>query len=140
MKRYITAIIAGGTIFAASAAFAASLGGITTDNLGSNDSVVAACDGNGVTTSYATSYSATSAAYLVDSVNVGGIDNTNCAGQTLSVTLTDESDAVLGQGSVDSVANATETVTISPVNPATEVPAEAVEGVHVVITGTDATP
>jgi hypothetical protein len=87
-RRKALAIIAGlGIIGGLTAASAASLGGITANNLGADVTTVASCDTDGVSVSFGTPvYNATSGAYDAGAVTVYSIDAL-CAGQSLSVTL-----------------------------------------------------
>ena len=86
-KRLIIGLAVGVAVFAAVFGMAASLGGITTGTLGADDQVVAACDTDGITTSYATAYSGTgTAGYKVDSVTLGSIAQA-CQGMDFEVTL-----------------------------------------------------
>ena len=95
-RRTVLALLGGILAFALIAGAAASLGGITSGDLGADDALVASCDTDGVTTSYTSAYSATgTAGYKVDDVTVGGISDT-CDGQTMTVTLTGAADAELG--------------------------------------------
>jgi hypothetical protein len=135
-KRIIFAISASLIVFGVALAMAASLGGLMSDDLGAEDSVVASCDTNGVTTSYSVAYSTTgSAGYKVGNVVVGSIADA-CNGATLSVTLTGAGGSSLGEQSttvnVDSATSDTsDTVSFA----ATNTLAESVTGVHVVIDG-----
>lgn len=128
-KRVLISILAGLIVFAGVLAMAASLGGITSTTVGADNTVVASCDTNGVTTSYATGWDATDERYEITSVTVGGV-NDACDGQTLSVSLTDSTGAQIGSGSLSiptSVATS-HTVTMSPAPSA-----KLTEGVHVLI-------
>ena len=129
-RRTIAGVLAGLTVFGAVFAMAASLGGITSGSVGASNAVVASCDTDGVTTTYASSWNTTDKRYEVTSVTVGGINN-NCDAKTLSVSLTDASGAQLGSGSVTvptDVLAFTATVTLS-----TAASAELTQGVHVAI-------
>lgn len=128
MNKYAIAAIAAVVAFGGFLAMAATLGGITADNLGADSSVIASCDTDGVTTSYTIAYDATDARDEITAVVVAGVDAA-CAGQTLTVTLTDGSDVQLDQTSVTAVAGAN---TVAATTPAS---AEAVENVLIVITG-----
>lgn len=86
MKRSTLAVLAGLTAAAGTITAAASLGGLTSESLGADNTVVASCDTDGVSLEYAASYDATAGEYLVDSVTVDGI-NAACAGLDISVTL-----------------------------------------------------
>lgn len=130
-RRTVLALLGGILAFALIAGAAASLGGITSGDLGADDAVVASCDTNGVTTSYTSAYSATGAAgYKVDDVTVGGISD-NCDGQTMTVTLTGAADAELGTitQAVPVAAAFTNVLDFS----SEAVLSEDVTGVHVVI-------
>ena len=128
MNKYAIAAIAAIVAFGGFLAMAATLGGITAANLGADSSVIASCDTDGVTTSYTVAYDATDARDEITAVTVAGVDAA-CAGQTLTVTLTDGSDVQLDQTSVTAVAGAN---VVSATTPAS---AEAVENVLIVITG-----
>ena len=78
---------------------AASLGGITSNKVGADNTAIASCDTDGVTTAYATSWDTTDKRYEVTSVTVAGV-NDACDGQTLSVSLTDSTGAQIGSGSL----------------------------------------
>lgn len=110
------------------AASAATLGGITTDDLGAEDSIVVGCDDDGVEVSYATTYTAAEKRYEVTGVTVSDIASA-CVGQTLEVTVADDDGVSLGSGSL-TVAGTSESVTFgSPVD------ARDVEHVAVLIAG-----
>lgn len=132
-RRTILALLGGILAFALIAGAAASLGGITSGDLGADDATVASCDTDGVTTSYTSAYSATgTAGYKVGDVTVGGIADT-CDGQTMTVTLTGAADAELGTiTQAVPVAAATFTNVLDFSSEA--VLSEDVTGVHVVIT------
>lgn len=127
--RVLLAILAGLVIFAGVSALAASLGGITSDKVGADNTTVASCDTDGVSTSYATAWDATDKRYEVTSVTVSGV-NDACDGQTLNVSMTDSTGAQIGSGNVlipASVATAhTVTMTTAP-------SAKLTEGIHVLI-------
>ena len=130
-RRTVLALLGGILAFALIAGAAASLGGITSGDLGADDATVASCDTNGVTTSYTSAYSAAgTAGYKVDDVTVGGISDT-CDGQTMTVTLTGAADAELGTvtQAVPVAAAFTNVLDFS----SEAVLSEAVTGVHVVI-------
>ena len=70
-KRTVLAIGAGLSAFAAVTASAATLGGLDPASLGSDTSVIASCDTDGVSVSYTTTYSTPD--YLVDGVTLGTV-------------------------------------------------------------------
>jgi anti-sigma-K factor RskA len=98
MRRTIYALSAAVVVSGAVFAMAASLGGITSDNLGADSAAVATCDNTGVSTSYTTAYDATDGRYEVTAVTVSGIDNA-CDGKAIAVTLTNGAGASVGSGS-----------------------------------------
>jgi hypothetical protein len=128
-KRVLIALLAGFVVFAGVFAMAATLGGITSSAVGADDTVVAACDSDGVSVSYATAWDAGDDRYEITSVTVAGVSDA-CDGQTLSVSLTDSTGTQIGSGSTAIPASAatSHTVTMS-----TAPSAEATVGVHVLI-------
>ncbi len=127
-KRYVIAAGVAGVALVGATAMAATLGGLASENLGAQSSVVASCDGDGVTTAFTVAYDAADARDEVTVVSVGGV-HVDCAGQTLTVTLTDSSNAVRDTASMTAVSGTNAVSTGTP--PA----AVLVENVHIVITG-----
>jgi hypothetical protein len=125
-RRTIAGIVAGLTVFGAVFASAASLGGITSGQVGADDAAVLSCDTDGVTTAYTTSWDGTDDRYEISTVTVSGIA-AGCLTKTLSVSLTDGTDQI-GSGS-GTVVGTSLAVTMSPA-----ASAEATTGVHVAIT------
>lgn len=119
-------VVAAVGVTAFGAASAASLGGLTSTGVGSNDVVVASCDTDGVAIAYGTAYSATASKYQVTTVTISGIA-TGCSGQTLAVTVKGTGGTSLASAS-KTVAGASETLTLSA--PAA---AESLTGASVVI-------
>lgn len=128
MKRYLIAAVAAFLAFGGFMAMAASLGGVTADNLGADTSVIASCDTDGVTTSFTVAYDATDARSEVTAVVVAGV-NAACAGQTMTVTLTNAADASLDSATAVAVAGSNTVTATTPAD------AAAVANVHVVIAG-----
>lgn len=110
------------------AASAASLGGLSSQSVGSNDTVVAACDSDGVAIAYTTGYSAAASKYQVTSVTLSGIA-AGCANQTAAVTVKGSGGTSLGSGSA-TVSGTSASITLS-----TPADAEALLGASVVISG-----
>lgn len=110
------------------AASAASLGGLASTSVGSNDTVVAACDTDGVAISYTTAYSASASKYQVTAVTISGVAAA-CATQTAAVTLKSSDGTSIGTGTA-AVSGTTQTI---PVTPAAS--ADAVVGASIVISG-----
>lgn len=127
-KRYVIAAGVAGVAMVGAMAMAASLGGITSDNLGADSSVIASCDVDGVTTTFTVAYDATDTRDEVTHVNVGDV-HANCVGETLTVTLTNTAGAVLDTASVTAASGLNAVATSTPPD------AELVENVHIVITG-----
>lgn len=139
-KRLIIGLIVGATVFAAVFAMAATLG-VTSDDLGAGDQVVATCD-DAVATGYATTFSS---GYRVNQVTVSGIDVNNgtgsgdadagdCIGAKLSVTLVNSTGTSIGTNSTAVTVGSTGTEAVT-INNATLPLAEDITGVHVVISG-----
>lgn len=131
MKRLAIALALGTAVFAAVFAAAATLG-LTTDQLGAGDQAVSSCDSS-VNVTYQTDYSATLGTYRVSSITLTGLDEAQCAGQTITAVLTGAANASLAENdySCCTTGDGTSEVltVIQDVNP------ELVLGVHVVITG-----
>lgn len=115
--------------FGAVVAMAASLGGITSSNLGADNTTVASCDTDGVGVSYTTAWDATDARYEVTAVTVTGVDD-NCDGQNMSVSLTDSGNTQIGTGTL---AIPVSGATSHTVNLSTAASAKDTTGVAVVI-------
>ena len=130
-RRTFLAVLGGIIVCALVVASAASLGGITSSSLGADDSVVASCDTNGVTSAYSSVYNTTSTAgFKVNDVTVGGIDDA-CDGLTMTVTLTGAANAALGSASQAVPTGAGTTNVVSVVGQSGL--AESVTGSHIVI-------
>ncbi len=135
MKKLFIALAVGVAVFAAAYASAATLGGLNSDDLGSDDDVVASCDADGIVVTYQTAYDVSLAAYEVSSITITGLDNASCSGQTVKATLTGAGNAALVE-----VTNApcictssTEVLDVDAV--LDDLAAELVTGIHVVISG-----
>src|ERR1044072_8483298 len=85
-KRTIIAAVAAIAAFGAGSASAAGLGGLTSSGLGAETKVVAACDSNGVTVAYATTYNTTVKEYQVSGVTLSGLD-ANCETAVANVAI-----------------------------------------------------
>lgn len=123
------AVLAALLVFGGVLAMAASLGGITSSKVGADNVAVTACDTDGVSTSYSTAWDATDKRYEISSVTVSGVSDT-CDGQTLSVSLTNSTDAQIGSGSV---AIPTSAATSFDVSLSAAASAKDSAGVHVLI-------
>ncbi|MCU1387768.1 MAG: hypothetical protein JWL72_1106 [Ilumatobacteraceae bacterium] len=98
--------------FGVAGASAASLGGLTAQQIGADNGAVTSCDTDGVTLAYTTAYDATTGVYRVTTVTVSGL-NVACNAKTLNVTLTDSSNAAIGTGSA-TIGSTSQAVTMSP--------------------------
>ena len=100
-------------VVAFGAAFASAAGvGVSSGSLGAGVTLVASCDGDGVTLGYPTAYDAASGTYKTATVTVSGIAAA-CAGKKLDVTLKNAAGASLGTGSVAAIAGTSASVTLA---------------------------
>jgi hypothetical protein len=127
LKRGLTGLAIGATVFGGVYGFAASLN-VTSDSLGAGSTAVAACQPGTVNVSYATGYAAGSS-FSTTIVTLNNIDTALCGGKAVSVVLSGAGGAVLAQAS-GVVLNTGTTYAVS-------LPASAasVVGVHAVISG-----
>jgi hypothetical protein len=116
--------VAAVAVAAFGAASAASLGGLSSAEIGSDNTVVAACDETGVDLDYTTAYDSVSGTYQVTEAIVSDIA-VECDGQTLDLTLSADGGASIDDGTVV-VTGTTETIPMVA-------SAEAVEGAAVII-------
>jgi len=128
-KRTGIAVLAALLVFGGVLAMAASLGGITSSKVGADNVAVAACDTDGVSTSYTSAWDATDERYEISSVTVSGVSDV-CDGQTLSVSMTDSTGAQIGSGST---AIPSSVATSFSVSLSTAASAQASTGIHVLI-------
>jgi hypothetical protein len=128
-KRVFIAILAGLLVFAGVFAMAASLGGITSNDVGADNTAVASCDTNGVTTAYVTGWDSTDKRYEVTSVTVGGV-NDACDGDNLSVSLTNAAGDQIGSGTLTMPVGAPTSFAVAL---STAASAQLTVGVHVLI-------
>ena len=124
-KRVAIAVI-GASALGIGVASAATLGGLTSSSLGANETVVAACDTDGVTIAYTNAYDAATGKYRTTSATIGGMAPA-CTGKNLSVTLKDGTGASLATASA-AVTGAAQAVNVAAA-------ADAVSGAAVVISG-----
>ncbi|GAA1791629.1 hypothetical protein GCM10009795_041660 [Nocardioides hankookensis] len=135
-KQLLLALGAGGAVTAAVVASAATLGTVNSTDLGAGVNVVASCDDDDISVDYTTEYSSDTGSYTVASVTLSDVD-VACAGQSIDVTLADDGNADLGtaSGTMPASPATTVTLTVSATSPLTDVEAEDVENVAVVISG-----
>lgn len=126
-KRLVIAGLAGLTAFGAVTASAATLGGINSGAMGAENSIVAACDSDGISIDYTTAYDVSAKEYRVSSVSLGGLAAA-CKGQSVKVTLANTSAAVAETSGT--VSSTSQTLALG-----TPVSAKAVATAAVVISG-----
>ena len=141
MKRSIKATVLGVAIFGVTVAAAAGFG-LTSDNLGSGDSIVAACQTSTdinvtySTVAYDSSLDSTESAapgrYKVTEVTLEDVDAA-CVDQNVQITLSKADGESLTEVNEQTIASAGDNV--YSIDSADDVLAEEVAGVHVVITG-----
>ena len=98
-KRTGIAVLAALLVFGGVLAMAASLGGITSTKVGADNTALASCDTDGVSTSYTTAWDGADDRYEISTVTVSGVADA-CDTQTLSVSLTDTTGTQIGSGSL----------------------------------------
>lgn len=141
-KLFVALLIAGGLI---GATYGAAAGiNFTAPQLGAGGDSVTSCDTD-VTVAYTTAFDSGSGRYEVTEVTVTAIDSTNCAGDTIKVTLTDggvslgeQSDAVPADNAVGPPADADPNANDSGIVldfSSDDVSAELMDDIHVLIEG-----
>ena len=129
-RRTLFAAVLALTIFGAVYGFAATLS-VGSNSLSAGNVAVASCQVTGTPTgTYTTAYDSTIPGYKVATVVVTGLDDTNCNGRAISVTLTGAANANLA--TITGVVPATGNLTLTP---GSSVSAAAVTGVSVAING-----
>lgn len=126
----IIAVLVGVSVAGVVGASAATLGGLGSGSLGADNSVVAACDTDGITIAYTTAYNATAQEYQVSAVNFTGV-NAACNAKAASVSVRN------GTTNLGTTNAASITVTASAfsITLASPVAAASVNGVSLVISG-----
>ena len=128
-KRTGIAVLAALLVFGGVLAMAASLGGITSTKVGADNTALASCDTDGVSTTYSTAWDGADDRYEISTVTVSGVADA-CDGQTLSVSLTNTAGDQIGSGSV---AIPTSVATSFGVSLSSAASAKDSTGVHVLI-------
>jgi hypothetical protein len=128
MKRMLIALVVGAAVSGGVFASATTLGGVNTNTLGANNAAITACDADGVTSAYGTTYNTTSKKYDTTSVTVSGIA-AGCVGKTLKFTLVSSTGTSLYEGT-KAVVGTSEAFTV-PAGTA----ADSVENIAVTIFG-----
>lgn len=129
-KTPFIAVLAGVSLAGVVGASAATLGGLGSTGLGSDNSVVAACDTDGISIAYTTAYNATAQEYQVSAVNFTGV-NAACNAKAASVSVRN------GTTNLGTTNAASITVTASAfsITLASPVSAASVNGVSLIISG-----
>ncbi len=104
-RKIAAAIVTGVAMFGVVGASAASLGGLNSDTLGADATVVASCDTDGIDLAYTNAYDPTLGEYTTSSVSVTGIAAA-CNGLPIDLTLFAAGNASLGSGSTTVAAGA----------------------------------
>ena len=129
-KKAAIAVFAGVSIAGIAGASAATLGGLTAGSLGADDSIVAACDTDGITVGYTTAYSAVGQKYQVTAVNFTAV-NAACNAKAASLSLR-QGATLLTTQAVPSIVVATNAFSVTLTTP---VDAKLVDGLSLVISG-----
>jgi hypothetical protein len=135
MKRLLLAVGIATVVFGGVFGLAASLG-VNTQTLGAGNTAVAACQSTALTTAYATVYDSTVPGYEVTTITVTGLDTTsptNCANKPYKITLTNSSNASLGEVSGTTPASGTSFITSTMAG--SNILAANATGIHLTITG-----
>ena len=129
-KTPLIAVLVGVAMAGVAGASAATLGGLSSTGLGSDNSVVAACDTDGISIAYTTAYNATAQEYQVSAVNFTGV-NAACNAKAASVSVRN------GTTNLGTTNAASITVTASAfsITLASPVAAASVNGVSLIISG-----
>ena len=130
-RRTLFAVVLAVTIFGAVYGFAATLN-VGSNSLSAGNVAVASCQVTGTPTgTYTTAYDTATAGYKVASVVVTGLDNANCNGKAISVSLTSASGATV-LGTINGTVPASGNLTLTP---GSTISAASVTGVSVAING-----
>lgn len=131
MKRLLLALAIASVVFGGVYGLAESLG-VSTQSLGAGNASVAACQTGTLTASYTTAYDSTIPGNEVTVVTVNGLQS-GCYSKAYRITLTNSSNASLGESTSTTPASGTSFSTASLAT--SNIPAAGVAGVHVTITG-----
>lgn len=111
-RKVVIAGVASVLVAGMAGASAASLGTLTGSSLGASDTVVAACDGNGMSISYATAYNSGSGTTEVTGVTFSGVD-AGCDGLDATLTLRNDGTALGGSISAPDIVVAGNSFTVT---------------------------
>jgi hypothetical protein len=129
-KRKLVALLAGLAAAGVVSASAASLGGLTSADLGSDDQIVASCDSDGITVGYTYGYNAAAQRYNVTAVNFTNVAAA-CSTKAASVSLRN---GVTNLGTTN-VASITVALNAFSITLGAPVAATDVTGISLVISG-----
>lgn len=129
-KAIIIKALVAATVFSVVLATAASLGTVDGGQVGAGSGNVTACDSDGVNVAHNSVWDVTDERYEVTQVTVTNIASTACNGKTISVTLVDSTDAMIGEGTTTVPASPATSATITL---STAASAQATVKVHVTI-------
>jgi hypothetical protein len=93
MKRFLVALALGTVVLGGVTAFAASLGGVTSRNLGAGAAVIASCDTDGIRVNPNEGFSSTGNAFEIRAVHLSDVAAA-CDGKTVSIYLTHGTDTL----------------------------------------------
>ena len=131
-KRVVLALVVGGVIFSSVYAFAATLTVNSNTLSAGNASVASASCTASVSAAYAVAYDASIPGYKVSTITLTGL--TGCSGKTVTVDLTNTSNASLYSQS-HAITAAEATANSAPLTVGSTVSAASVTGVSVAVTG-----
>lgn len=128
-KKKVLALVAAVGVFGTLTASAATLGGLNSVTLGADQTVVAACDTDGIALDYTSAYDDATNSYKTAAVTLAGIADA-CVGSDFQLTLSNGTTALVElTGEVAPTAGAQVVTLASPVN------AKDITAASVVITG-----
>jgi hypothetical protein len=96
MKRFLIALVIGGTVLGGVTAFAASLGGVTVNGFGAGHAAIASCDSDGVNI-YAAANNWREDGIYVTVVTLSGVDAA-CGAHPVAIVLHSSDGTVIGSG------------------------------------------
>jgi hypothetical protein len=111
MNKKVLAACGGLAAFGVLTAAAASLGGLTSSSLGSDQTVVASCDTDGMQLTYTNNYNTGTNAYTTTAVVVTGV-NPGCTGKTARLSL-ENGTTLIGEYTQNPVVVSANTMTIA---------------------------
>jgi len=129
MNKKVLAVVGAFAVFGVMTASAASLGGLTSANLGADQTVVASCDTDGVALAYTNTYDPVTNAYKTTAVTMSGVA-TPCATKAFKLTLSDGVVSLAENSGVVTLTSGSQVVTL-----AASVDTKSITKAALVITG-----